>query len=59
MQLKYKRQSSLGSILIKALFKIIALIVFFIVVIFLIEKINFPSPQKKYNIDITDDVKKL
>lgn len=59
MQLKYKRQSSLGSILIKTLFKIIVLIVFFIVVIFLIEKINFPSPQKKYDIDITDDVKKL
>ena len=26
---------------------------------FLIEKINFPSPEKKYQIDITNEIKKL
>ena len=31
----------------------------FIFVIFLIEKINFPSPEKKYEIDITNEIKKL
>jgi len=30
-----------------------------IVVIFLIEKINFPSPEQKYKIDITDEINKL
>ena len=27
--------------------------------IFLLEKVNFPSPEKKYDIDVTNDVKKL
>tara|TARA_B100000242_G_scaffold290196_1_gene261243 strand:- start:376 stop:555 length:180 start_codon:yes stop_codon:yes gene_type:complete len=59
MQLKYKRQPSLGSSLLKLLFKLLILIVVFIVSIFLIEKINFPSPKENYNIDITNDIKKL
>ena len=59
MQLKYNRQPSLGSTLIKTIIKLFILILIFIVDIFLIEKINFPSPEKNYNIDITDDIKKL
>ena len=59
MQLKYNRQSSLGSSLIKTLVKIFMIIIIFIFVIFLIEKINFPSPEKKYEIDITNEIKKL
>ena len=59
MQLKYNRQSSLGSSIIKTLFKLLLLIVFFIVVIFLIEKISFPNPEKKYQIDVTNEIKKL
>lgn len=59
MQLKYSRQSSLGSSLFKIIMKLLLLVVFFILVIFLIEKINFPSPEKKYDIDITNDIKKL
>ena len=59
MQLKYNRQSSLGNSIIKTLFKLILLIVFLILVIFLIEKISFPSPEKKYQIDITNEIKKL
>tara|TARA_Y100001980_G_C14398768_1_gene195673 strand:+ start:124 stop:234 length:111 start_codon:yes stop_codon:yes gene_type:complete len=35
------------------------LFVFFIFIIFLIEKISFPSPEKKYQIDVTDEIKKL
>jgi hypothetical protein len=34
-------------------------IIVFIFAIFLIEKINFPSPEKKYEIDITNEIKKL
>tara|TARA_B100000401_G_scaffold403528_1_gene317139 strand:+ start:316 stop:495 length:180 start_codon:yes stop_codon:yes gene_type:complete len=59
MQLKYNRQPSLGNSLIKIFVKLLLLIVIFIVAIFLIEKINFPSPNKKYDIDITNEIKKL
>jgi len=59
MQLKYNRQSSLGSSIIKTLLKLILLIVVSIVAIFLIEKINFPTPEKKYQIDVTNEIKIL
>ena len=59
MQLKYNRQPSLGSSILKTLFKLILLIVILIFAIFLIEKISFPSPEKKYKIDVTNEIKKL
>ncbi len=59
MQLKYNRQPSLGSSFIKILFKLLLLIILFIFAIFLIEKISFPSPEKKYQIDVTNEIKKL
>tara|TARA_B100000902_G_C26502510_1_gene524630 strand:- start:205 stop:384 length:180 start_codon:yes stop_codon:yes gene_type:complete len=59
MQLKYNRQPSLGSSIIKTLIKLVLLIVIFIFAIFLIEKVSFPSPEKKYQIDITNEIKKL
>ena len=59
MQLKYNRQPSLGSSIIKTLLKLLLVFVIFVVVIFLIEKISFPSPEKKYQIDVTDEIKKL
>jgi len=59
MQLKYNRQSSLGSSILKTLFKLLLLIIVFIFAIFLIEKISFPSPEKKYQIDVTNEIKKL
>ena len=59
MQLKYNRQPSLGSSIIKTLIKLLLVIIVFIFAIFLIEKISFPSPEKKYQIDVTDEIKKL
>jgi phosphotransferase system glucose/maltose/N-acetylglucosamine-specific IIC component len=59
MQLKYNRQSSLGSSIIRILIKLLLAIIVFIFIIFLIEKVNFPSPEKKYEIDITNEIKKL
>ena len=59
MQLKYNRQPSLGNSLLRTFIKILFAIVIFIIAIFLIEKVNFPSPQKKYDIEITNDIKKL
>ena len=58
MQLKYNRQPSLGSSVIKTLLKLLLLIVIFIFAIFLIEKISFPSPEKKFQIDVTNEIKK-
>jgi hypothetical protein len=59
MQLKYNRQPSIGSSIGRFLIKLILALIFMIVVIFLIEKINFPSPEQKYKIDITDEINKL
>ena len=59
MQLKYNRQSSLGSSIIKTLLKLLLLVLVLIFAIFLIEKISFPSPEKNYQIDITNEIKKL
>ena len=59
MQLKYNRQPSIGSSIIKTLIKMLLAIIVFIFAIFLVEKISFPSPEKKYEIDITDEIKKL
>ena len=59
MQLKYNRQPSIGSSIIRTLIKLFFAIIVFILVIFLIEKITFPSPEKKYKIDITNEIKKL
>ena len=59
MQLKYNRQPSLGSSIIKILFKLLLVIIVLVFAIFLIEKISFPSPEKKYQIDITNEIKKL
>ena len=59
MQLKFNRQPSLSSSILKILIKFLLTIVVIIFAIFLIEKINFPSPEKKYKIDISNEIKKL
>ena len=59
MQLKYNRQPKIGNTLLRILIKTILLIVVIIFSIFLIEKIKFPSPEKKFKIDVTNEIKKL
>ena len=59
MHLKYNRQPTLGSSIIRTLIKLLLVIIVFIFAIFLIEKISFPSPEKKYQIDVTNEIKKL
>jgi len=59
MQLKYNRQQGLGSSIGKLIIKLALLLIVFFIAIFLIEKISFPSPDKNYKIDITDEIKKL
>ncbi|MDC1124594.1 hypothetical protein OAS82_01400 [Pelagibacteraceae bacterium] len=59
MQLKYNRRQGIGNSIIRVLIKLLLAVIVFIFAIFLIEKINFPSPEKKYEIDITNEIKKL
>tara|TARA_E500000178_G_scaffold296652_1_gene302966 strand:+ start:281 stop:463 length:183 start_codon:yes stop_codon:yes gene_type:complete len=59
MQLKYNRSQSIGSSIFKILIRIILILLIIVVGIFLIEKINFPSPKQNYKIDITNEIKKL
>ena len=59
MQLKYNRQRNFGSSLTRILIKLVLLVLVVILGIFLIEKINFPSPKNNYKIDITNEIKKL
>ena len=59
MQLKYNRQENLGSTILKTAIKLLLLVVIFILGIFLIEKINFPSPEKNYKIDVKNEIEKL
>tara|TARA_B110001450_G_C17249127_1_gene330750 strand:+ start:322 stop:504 length:183 start_codon:yes stop_codon:yes gene_type:complete len=59
MQLKYNRQQTIGSSIGKLLIKIVLFLIVLVVSIFLVEKINFPSPKQNFKIDITDEIKKL
>tara|TARA_B110000027_G_scaffold102081_1_gene107977 strand:+ start:229 stop:411 length:183 start_codon:yes stop_codon:yes gene_type:complete len=59
MQLKYNRERGFGGSIAKILIKLVFVLVILIVAIFLIEKINFPSPEQNYKIDITDEIKQL
>jgi len=59
MQLKYNRQTSIGSSISRIIIKLFLVLLILIAGIFLVEKINFPSPKENYKIDITDEIKKL
>jgi hypothetical protein len=59
MQLKYNRQQSIGSSITRLLIKIVLILIVLLVSIFIIEKINFPSPKQDYKIDITNEIIKL
>ena len=45
MQLKYNRQQGIGSSIARILMKLVLIFIVSVVAIFLIEKINFPSPK--------------
>jgi hypothetical protein len=59
MQLKYNRSQGIGNTIGKLLIKLILVLFISFIGIFLIEKITFPSPNKNYKIDITNEIKKL
>ena len=47
MQLKLRQKKSLRDTFIGSLIKFILAVVLFIIVIFIVEKFNFPSPKEK------------
>ncbi len=59
MQLKYNRQPNIGNSIFRILIKLLLVFLLVILAIFLVEKIDFPSPEQKYKIDITNEIKKL
>ena len=59
MQLKYNRQRNIGISIGRILIKLVLLSILIIAGIFLIEKINFPSPEQNYKIDINNEINKL
>ena len=59
MQLKYNRQQSIGGTIGRIALKLVLILIVIIAAVFLFEKVNFPSPEKNYKIDITDEIKKL
>ena len=59
MQLKFNRQKSLRDSLLQKLLKLIVFVGLFVVIVFLLEKINFSKPDKEFNTDITNEIIRL
>ena len=59
MQLKFNRQKSLRDTMMQKVLKLIAFAGFMILIVFLLEKINFSKPDKKFNTDITNEIIRL
>ena len=59
MQIKFKKQESIGQSLGKKLIKLLLVCLVIIFVIFLLNKINFPAPEKNIEKDITNEIIKL
>ena len=59
MQLNLKRRSSLGQTITKIAIKYLLIIITLILVIFLLEKVNFPSPNQEIKIDVSNEIIRL
>ena len=59
MQLKFNRQKSLRQSILQRLLKLVVLAGFFVLLIFLLDKINFSKPNKNFNSNITNEIIKL
>ena len=59
MQLKFNRQKSLRESIIQKIIKLILISAILIVIVFLLEKINFSQPDKEFNTDITNEIIRL
>ena len=59
MQLKFTKRESIKESIAKKLLKLIAIGIIITLLIFLLDKINFPSPENKINKNITNEIIKL
>ena len=59
MQLKFNRQKSLKDSLLQKLLKLIVFVGLFVIIVFVLEKINFSKPDKEFNTDITNEIIRL
>ena len=59
MQYKFTSRQSFKQSLIRTLIKIILVLILFVAAIFVLDKFDFPSPEKKINKEITDEIIKL
>ena len=59
MQLKFKKQESIGQSLVKVLIKILLFCLVVTFTIFLLNKVDFPTPKKNIKEDITNEIIKL
>ena len=59
MQLKFNNRSTIGQSLGRKMIKLIIICLFFVLFVFIVEKVNFPSPEIDIKKDITNEIKKL
>ena len=59
MQLKFNNQNTIQQSLIKRLIKILGVCLVCTILVFLLDKVNFPSPQKDIKEDITNEITQL
>ncbi len=59
MQLKFKREESIGQSLGKKLIKIVIICLIITAGIFLLDRFNFPAPEEDIKKDITNEIIKL
>ena len=59
MQYKFTSRQSFKQSLMRTLIKILLVIILFVAAIFVLDKFDFPSPEKKINKEITDEIIKL
>ena len=59
MHLKFNQQKTIGQSIASRLIKTLIFIFILMIAIFLLDKINFPSPVSDIKKNITNDIKKL
>jgi|TARA_B110000211_G_scaffold234866_1_gene306912 hypothetical protein len=59
MQLKFNKQKTIGETLISKLIKGVIICLFLTFIIFLVDKFNFPSPEKNIKKNITNEIIQL
>ena len=59
MQLKFNNRSTIGQSLGRKMIKLIIFCLFFVLIVFTVDKFNFPSPEIDIKKDITNEIKKL